>query len=172
MSYNDDLIQEARKWVGVREATGHNDGPDVERFQKAVDGKAQGESWCMAFVQFCLMQVEAKNAMRTNLFHAEHCMTVWNNSPKSMRDTLPHPGFIVIWQHGTGSNGHTGIVTSESDSSGMFHTIEGNTGSGAGVIRDGDGVYERQRNLKGSGDMRVVGFLNPFAPNGTAPLIG
>ena len=40
------LIEVATKYIGIKEATNHNDGPEVEMFQKAVDGKAQGESWC------------------------------------------------------------------------------------------------------------------------------
>ena len=40
------FVDIALKYVGVHEATGHNDGAQVEEFQRAVDGKAQGESWC------------------------------------------------------------------------------------------------------------------------------
>jgi hypothetical protein len=158
---HESLVTEARKWVGVKEATGHNDGVEVEKFQKAVDGKAQGESWCMAFVQFCLQQVEAAEQVRTNVFSSEHCLTVWNKTPVEHRSETPAAGYIVIWQHGDTTQGHTGIVTGVVNAN-TFSTIEGNTGSGAGVIRDGDGVYNRSRELTGAGTMKVVGFLNPF----------
>lgn len=157
----EDLIAQAAKWTGVRE-TGANKGPEVEMFQKAVDGKARGESWCMAFVQFCLQQVEALHNVRTNVFSSEHCLTVWNNTPFVLRAVRPSPGSIVIWQHGTSSNGHTGIVTLVDDSRDTFTTIEGNTSSGAGVVRDGDGVYVRTRSLHPTGGMHIVGFINPF----------
>ena len=159
---HDALIEEAKKWIGVKEATNHNDGKEVEMFQKAVDGKAQGESWCMAFVQFCLQQVEASQQTRTNMFSSEHCLTVWNKTDIGMRRTTPQPGFVAIWQHGDTTNGHTGIVT-EVLENGQFATIEGNTGDGAGVVRDGDGVYRRTRNLAGAGAMKVVGFIDPFS---------
>ena len=155
------LIEQATKWIGVKEATNHNDGPEVEMFQKAVDGKAQGESWCMAFVQFCLQQVEQIENIRTNMFSAEHCLTVWNKTHKEMHREAPEPGFVAIWQHGDTTQGHTGIVT-EVLEGGKFGTIEGNTGDGSGVVRDGDGVYRRTRSINGAGSMKVLGFIDPF----------
>lgn len=155
------LIAEATKWIGVMEKGGPNKGPEVERFQKAVDGKAQGESWCMSFVQFCVMEVEKRSEVDSPLFRSEHCLTVWNKSPLYLR--LPaDPGSLVIWRHGDTASGHVGIVE-RIGKGGLLHTIEGNTGAGAGVVREGDGVYRRQRNPKGEGTMRVVGFLSPWA---------
>ena len=158
---HDALIEEAKKWIGVKEATNHNDGKEVEMFQKAVDGKAQGESWCMAFVQFCLQRVETSQQTRTNMYSSEHCLTVWNKTGTGMHRTAPEPGFVVIWRHGATTQGHTGIVT-EVLANGEFTTIEGNTGNGKGVIRDGDGVYNRTRSVTGAGEMKVVGFIDPF----------
>lgn len=155
------LIEVATKYIGIKEATGKNDGVEVEMFQKAVDNKASGESWCMAFVQFCLQQVEAIENIRTNMFASEHCLAVWNKTPVEMRKVHPFPGYVAIWQHGDTTQGHTGIVTELIDAD-HFATIEGNTGSGAGVIRDGDGVYKRTRSVHGAGTMKVVGFIDPF----------
>jgi hypothetical protein len=158
------LIEVATKYIGVKEATNHNDGPEVEMFQKAVDGKANGESWCMGFVQYCIKQVEQIKNIRTNLFSSEHCLTVWNKTDHDMRRTEPQPGYIVIWQHGNTTQGHTGIVTSGLQMDGVtFNTIEGNTGDGSGVVRDGDGVYRRTRSINGAGSMKVLGFIDPFA---------
>jgi hypothetical protein len=117
---------------------------------------------CMAFVQFCLQQVEATENIRTNMFSSEHCLTVWNKTPKEMRKALPQPGYVVIWQHGDTTQGHTGIVTKLIDAD-HFATIEGNTGDGSGVVRDGDGVYRRIRSINGAGSMKVLGFIDPFA---------
>jgi hypothetical protein len=159
---SDTLIAEAKKWIGVKELTNHNDGLEVEMFQKAVDGKAQGESWCMCFVQFCLQQTECKLGLRSNMYSSEHCLTVWNKTPKEMRRIQPHPGYVVIWQHGDTTQGHTGIVTELIDED-NFSTIEGNTGDGLGIVRDGDGVYRRTRSIHGAGTMKVVGFIDPFS---------
>ena len=156
------LIEVATKYIGTREATGNNDGEVVNMFQKAVDGKASGESWCCGFVQYCVKQVEQIENIRTNLFSSEHCLTVWNKTDKDLRSNKPEAGYIVIWQHGDTTQGHTGIVTEVVDDN-HFGTIEGNTADGSGVVRDGDGVYRRTRSIVGAGSMKVLGFINPFA---------
>ncbi len=158
-----ELVNIARQYVGIHEV-GPNAGPEVEKFQLAVDGKAQGESWCMAFVQFCIMELERRVARRSNIFHSEHCLTVWNKSPLELRRTKPEPGYIVIWRHGNTTSGHTGIVTNVIDNI-RFETIEGNTSDSNLVDRNGDGVYEKVRHLTHTGSMQVVGFLVPFEEN-------
>lgn len=153
------LIAEAKKWVGVHEIGGNNRGSQVEIFQKAVDGKASGEAWCMAFVQFCIKQVEQSQGIKSSIIKSEHCMTTWRGSEKSRCPA--QPGSVIIWRHGTTDNGHTGIVVSV-NADGSINTIEGNTSDGTGVNRDGDGVYSRKRNAVKEGDMIVQGFLKPF----------
>jgi hypothetical protein len=47
------LVEFAKKYVGTKEdPKKDNSGELIVLFQKAVDGKAQGEPWCMAFTQF------------------------------------------------------------------------------------------------------------------------
>ena len=158
-----ELITVAEQYIGIKEV-GNNAGPEVEKFQMAVDGKANHESWCMAFVQFCIMELEHKICRRSNIFHAEHCLTVWNKSPHELRRAAPEPGYIVIWQHGNTTNGHTGIVSRVIDAE-TFETIEGNTSDSNSVERNGDGVYRKVRHLHPTGEMKVVGFLVPFEEN-------
>lgn len=152
------FVDIALKYVGVHEATGHNDGAQIEEFQRAVDGKTQGESWCMAFVQHCLKQVNEP----TDLYKSEHCMTVWNKSPHELRVDKPYAGCIVIWNKTGSQSGHTGIVQTIVEPDHMI-TIEGNTSDGTGINADGDGVYIRKRSLTGTDAFKVVGFLDPFA---------
>lgn len=154
------LLETARKYIGVRER-GHNRGPEVEKFQQAVDGKAQGEPWCMSFAQYAIKAAESATNTKSKVFSSEHCMTVWNRSPKELRLSKPQPGSLVIWQHGNSSKGHVGIVE-KVHPDGTFTTIEGNTGGGKGVNREGDGVYRRERTQNGAGNMKVVGFLKTF----------
>lgn len=159
---NKKLVEIAKKYIGVKEFGGDNKGKQVEEFQKAVDGKAQGEAWCMAFVQFCIKAVEkeGQGLIPSEIFRSEHCMTVWNKTPKELRLKEPQVGCLVIWQFANGASGHVGIVT-EVTSTGI-NTIEGNTGNGAGIVREGDGVYARKRTKTGSSSMKVVGFLKVF----------
>ena len=150
------LIAEASKWIGVREK-GANRGADVEAFQKAVDGVAQGEPWCAAFLFFCLDRIGG-----TDLFKSEHCLTVWNQSQRDLRLVSPERGAIVIWRRQGTTSGHAGIVK-EVVSCIRMRTIEGNTGPGSELIREGDGVYEKTRpTIRGTGKLELVGFLWPW----------
>lgn len=162
------LISEVKRWVGVTEIGKDNKGQLVEIWQKYVDEKAQEESWCMAFVQYhinwvdvLLYQVEG-NTNFTKIFKSEHCLTVWNKTPAEYRSKIPYPGYIAIWQKENSSSGHTGVVISINPDQKTFKTIEGNTGPGVGVVRNGDGVYEKSRSMDGAGQMRLLGFINPW----------
>jgi uncharacterized protein (TIGR02594 family) len=150
------LILEARKWIGTTEVGGNNKGPSVEAFQKAVDGKAQGEPWCMAFVQFCVQKVAP-----SLLASSEHCLTVWNRTPREQRLEVPEPGCIMIWRHKGTDQGHCGIVSGFDGV--IISTIEGNTAPHRrDVEREGDGVYEVTRSMNGTPTMDVVGWLRPW----------
>lgn len=155
------LVDVAHRFVGIQEQGGDNKGPEVERFQRAVDGKAAGEPWCMAFVQFCVAEVEARTGVKSNLFRSEHCMTVWNKSPQLMRRKRPEPGLIVIWSRVNTAFGHTGIVTRQKSPE-VYETIEGNTSKGFGIEREGDGVFVKLRTINGTQLFRPVGYLQPF----------
>ncbi|MEP0903679.1 alpha/beta fold hydrolase [Nodosilinea sp. FACHB-13] len=161
------LIGVAQSYIGVREQ-GYNSGAQVEAFQRAVDGVAQNEAWCMSFAQYCIKAVEKAAQADSPIVQSEHCLTVWKNSPDNLRSSTPKPGSLVIWQHGNSSSGHVGIVESV-NADGTFITVEGNTNDGSGVTREGIGVFRRQRDLNGSGEMRVVGFLNVFPDKQLSP---
>lgn len=166
------FIREAIKFIGVLEQTGQNDGPIIEQFQKAVGGRAYGQSYCMDFVQYCLQQVDkAHPASTTCVFESQSCLEVFNKSPDYCR-ILPADfrkvvaGDVVVWQHFKNGSatalGHCGIIIGLG-SKGSFTTVEANTSSGTGISRDGDGVYKRVRSLAGSDTMRVKGFLRCWA---------
>lgn len=159
------FIYAAECMVGTLEVGGNNKGKFVELFQMTVDGKAQREAWCMAFVQSMLAYVEKKLNVTSPIFASEHCLTTWQKTPKAQRvKAIPAPGAIVIWQHGKTTSGHTGLMLEWQDKN--FEAVEGNTESGinpkGAVVRDGGGVYMTKRGSKGSGSMKVVGFLKPF----------
>lgn len=152
------LIQEALSWVEkASEQGGNNRGQIVELFQKTI-GKAENEPWCMAFMQYCVSKVDflMNDGTKSPLFKSEHCLTVWNNTPITFKYKVPSVGNIVIWRHGTSSNGHTGVVKQVLDAQ-TFITVEGNTN--ADGSREGDGVYEKKRSILPMGDLNVVGFI-------------
>lgn len=160
-----ELIREAEKWIGTSEKGGNNKGPEVERFQKAVDGKAVGEPWCACFVQFCVKEVTSRLQPTVVMASSEHCMTIWTRTSGVHRYKSPRPGYIVIWNYEGTANGHIGIVTRVIDEF-TIETIEGNTAPSDNTIeREGDGVYRKIRSTKQIGKMRLVGFIAPFNPD-------
>lgn len=153
MTKSERLIQEASKYIGIREKA-PNKGPEIELFQKTIDGHASGQAYCMSFVQYCLKQVGG-----SDLFVSSHCLTVWNKSPKQLRHNKPKPGYLMVWRKKGSSQGHVGIVT-EVISDTQVATIEANTGPMSVVSRDGDGIYKKFRAIRPvMGSLEVVGFL-------------
>ena len=157
------LVDLARFFIGIGEAGGANRGPMVEAFQKAVDGKAEGEPWCMGFVQYCIKETIRVHGGSTYMVPTESSLQAWEWSQPVMRIRgRPQVGDIAIWQHGGTRAGHTGIVTEVYDG-GTMKTVEGNTSIGVGIDREGDGVYLRTRPWDdGVGNMKLVGFIRPF----------
>ncbi|MCK7507729.1 MAG: CHAP domain-containing protein [Desulfobacterales bacterium] len=155
------LINTAAGFVGVTEEGGDNRGPWVEEFQKAVDGVANHESWCCCFASYCLKQTAYLLDRVLDLNLSEHCLTFWNHNIHAQRDFV-EPGFLVVWKHGNGPNGHIGIVESV-NGDGTITTIEGNTSDSSSVERNGDGVYRKVRSLTPKGSMKIVGFIDPWS---------
>jgi hypothetical protein len=157
------LVEAARACVGIREVGGNNQGPMVELLQDTI-GRPEREAWCMSFDQSLIAYVEARLGIRSEIFSSEHCMTVYNSSPKSLRvKSIPLPGALCIWRKGTTASGHTGILLEYGPK--VMTLVEGNTEAGfigGKVERDGGGVYLTERSIKGTGSLKVVGFLKPF----------
>lgn len=167
------VIDIAKSYIGVTEEGGDNKGHQVEIFQKAVDNQASRESWCMGFVQYCLMEAEKKFKKDSELeninkviFVSEHCLEVWNKTDKKYKSSIPKIGDVVIWNFYVNgkqtTSGHAGIVTGVSADGKSVSTIEGNTGPGGKIERNGDGVYNKVRSVTGSASMKVVGFISPL----------
>lgn len=156
-NYIADLIcAEASKWLEVREK-GFNKGKEVEMFQKAADGRASGEPWCLCFVQYVAKQVAIQiDALGGSpLIKTEHCLTLFNHMDDSYKSKVGGRGMIPIWRHGTTTSGHTGIALDSGKI--YFNTIEGNTNKAGS--REGDGVYAKKRLMVG-GKMKLMGFVD------------
>jgi hypothetical protein len=158
------MLCAAQACVGIREEGGNNRGPLVTLIQETVGGPDH-VAWCMSFVQTCIAYAELKTGVKSPIPAGEHCLTIWQTSPKEQRvKLLPLAGAIVIYQHGHSSSGHTGLV--ESTDGNTVWNYEGNTESGVAlggkIERDGGGVYHTHRPIQGVGDMHLLGFLKPF----------
>ncbi len=153
----------AAQFDGVREdaSKGPNRGAFVERFQRTI-GKAEGEPWCVSFVQYCLAEVDKyagwpSTATGHRLPKTESSQLLWNGSVEAMKTQAPEVGAVIVWRKAPGV-GHAGIVTEVTGDNVM--TIEGNTGTGD--QREGDGVAFKRR-VKGQiPSMQLLGYLRPW----------
>lgn len=159
------LTDLAMSQVGVHE-TGDNSGPVVEMYQ-AVLGKPHKEPWCVAFVQWCVAEIDKRFGAHTLLYATESSQELWQLTPKVAQVLRPEAGCIAVWTKYAGEQptqyGHCGIVREVLDHD-WFLSVEGNTSAGPGIQREGDGVYAKRRRIaQATGPLRIAGFLLPWA---------
>ncbi len=151
--------------IGIHEEGGDNCGALVSAIQATV-GDPDHWAWCMSLQQTSVAYTEKKLGITSSLMANEHCLTVFNDSVKrKITSDTPIPGDLIIWQQGDTQAGHTGCVIGVNDD--YLICIEGNTGDGIGIVRDGDGVYLRKRARGKIGLMKPLGFVRaPWLPQG------
>lgn len=158
------VVESALADVGVREATGHNDGPEVERYLASV-GLHKGLSWCAAFVSYHLSGCGVRNpATGWSPAFSGVSARIWSPR-KAIR--MPMPGDVfTLYFPSLGRVGHVGFVTGFDGR--YITTVEGNTS--APGSREGDGVYARRRQL--SKVYAVTNYIHDEAPLPTARTTG
>lgn len=166
------FIECAKAWVGTKEATGRNDGEDIELFQETIGGHSR-EYWCMSFVQSMLALAEEVCGVKSPVYASELCSAVWAKTPVKQRvKTHPLAGAIIIFgdiKNGkVQSTGHTEILLSSDGNT--IQAVGGNT-SGTlvrivkgtqAVNRNGNGVYYTLRSTKPTKNRKILGYLIPF----------
>ena len=129
------LLHIAKSQIGVREATGNNDGYQVEQYL-AYTGNKKGEAWCAAFVSWVFGKA-GYTAPRT----------AWSPSlfPKARQVKMVAPATVFgIYFPDKKRIAHAGLV--ENIKHDWVTTIEGNTNIVGS--RDGDGVYRKLRHAR------------------------
>ncbi|MCX2483748.1 peptidoglycan-binding protein [Pedobacter sp. MR2016-24] len=129
------VVKRATNEIGVREATGRNDGKRVIQFLAAVNLKSP-EPWCAAFVSWVFLHEgfpEPKSGWSPDLF------------PKSRLARSALPGNVLgIYFADKKRIAHVGLITEVNGS--WITSVEGNTNvSGS---REGDGVYRKLRHIR------------------------
>lgn len=125
-----------RSFIGVREKTGKNDGPEVEKFL-AHEGFGKGYAWCAAFVSFCLDSAEFKNTITAWSPTAHRRSNLVYSKGKFLKE--PEPGHVfTIYYASKKRIGHTGYYDGWA-STNIIQTVEGNTNNKKS--NEGDGVY-------------------------------
>lgn len=124
--------------IGVREATGKNDGKQVESYLKSVKS-VKGNPWCAAFVAWCFDQCGVKtvrSAWSPSWFPSNR--VIW----KQGVGTVPHAGNVFgIWFNNRNRIAHVGFIDEWHGKYAI--TVEGNTNDAGS--REGDGVYRKRR---------------------------
>ncbi len=128
--------------VGVREATGRNDGTRVEEYLASC-GLKKGQPWCAAFVCWAFKQVGVRTVVSgysPTWFPDGKRICLRNKYTKSQ----PLPGDVGgLYYPEMGRIAHTFFIHEWSEYGDAVITIEGNT-NGAGS-REGGGVYRKRR---------------------------
>ena len=148
------MLSAAKSAIGVTV----KDQATINLFRSTVGG-ANGESWCMSFVQSCIAYAEERTGARSPLMATELCMGLWDLS-KDRRVKNPLPGDIIIWQFGQTIHGHTGFIVGSNSIS--WRTVEGNTSGATTIDANGNGVWSKIRAKGGSKTFIEVGFLRVF----------
>lgn len=129
------VVAIAQSQIGITEATGNNDGTEVEAYL-ATTGLKKGEPWCAAFLAWVFKQAGY-----------EQPVTAWSPAlfPSSRQVKIPAPGILFgIYFPSLKRIAHCGII--ERVSGNFIIGIEGNTNlSGS---RAGTGVHRKLRHVK------------------------
>ena len=126
--------------IGVREATGKNDGPQVEAYLKTV-GLGKGYAWCAAFVKWCLNKAGISNTLNGMALSAHNKNNLVYHQKRFIKAVQPGDVFTLYYAH-LGRIGHTGFIDKQVNSS-IYESVEGNTNEAGS--REGDGVYKKKR---------------------------
>ena len=138
------LIELARKFHYLREATAQNDGQRVEAIQKWGGGK-KGDSWCAFWATMVLdIYYEGKSPIP----RLGGCDDILKLATKNgWLNEVPHVGDLYLYLKSPTDAHHVGIVTDVNAEG--YVVISGNT-SEDGLSANGDRVAERALKLKPS----------------------
>lgn len=134
-----DIAAAASDYVGVREATGRNDGPEVEYFLAGVDMQ-RGVAWCGAFAYAAHVEAGIRPPGKASAY--AWSPTWFSTASRDIPIDRCEAGDVMgIYFPSLGRIAHVGIV--EWRDGNVITTIEGNTNDA--LSRDGDGVYRKRR---------------------------
>lgn len=128
--------------IGVREATGRNDGERVETYLASV-GFGKGHAWCAAFVSWTLQQCgvsNPKSAWSPSWF--PNRKVIYHRGNQQLKELIPAAGDVFgIYFQKLKRIAHVGFVDRWGEK--YVVTVEGNTNDAGS--REGDGVYKKRR---------------------------
>lgn len=135
----DCVVERYTSYIGVKEATGNNDGPFVEYFLGEV-GMAKGNSWCAAFVATCLNECNVKHSINAWSPTAHNKKNVVYEKGKWLKEPLP-ADVLTLYSYSKKRIAHTGFYHAGKKT---VESVEGNVNA-QGTSFNGGGVYRRYR---------------------------
>lgn len=132
--------------IGVREATGHNDGKEVSIYLRSVK-LDEGFAWCAAFVNYTLNQCGATTARSgwSPAWFPPQRLIFSRGFGFDDPGTLPQRGDVFgIYFEAKKRIAHVGFIDTWGRD--KVITVEGNTNTAGS--REGDGVYRKIRLTK------------------------
>ncbi len=133
--------------IGVREATGHNDGVMVEKYL-ATTGFKKGNAWCAAFVTWTLDSTANITGVKIISPHSAWAPSWFTKNviyTKGKASNLKPSRADVFGIYFAKDNriGHVGFIDQWPPHDDYVITVEGNTNTAGS--REGDGVYRKRR---------------------------
>lgn len=144
--------------IGVREATGRNDGPMVKRFLQSVNLR-EGNPWCYALQYWGFyVSFDKPPMLRTGLVRA-----AWHDAVRrgTVVPYVPEIGDLIAYGYPRTTSGHIERIDSVGRA-GWVRTDAGNTikDGARGSEREGGGAYHKWRNvLHPLGKMYTLGLI-------------
>ena len=139
------VLAVAQSAVGWTEATGRNDGPEIERIL-ASTGNRRGEPYCAAFVYWAGMTAGFPRLYPRSAWSPDMVAAPTWTRARGGREPQPADAFGIYFP-ARGRVAHTGLIAENRGA--VFLTIEGNTSpeaiSGSAADRDGGGVWRKRR---------------------------
>lgn len=135
-------------YIGVKEATGKNDGKQVNAFQ-ASTGNKTGDAWCASFVAYCLKLVGIKRigtGAARSWFNKQH--TVYDRAVHGVKRFAELAAFRGntggLYFPAKGAIAHIFFLQDMRDDAVI--TVEGNTNNQ--LSREGNGCFQCKRKIK------------------------
>lgn len=159
------IKQTALKYVGETEKPNNSGFNDAEFEKRMADtGWIKGSSWCAYFTELVWTESYKDSPLLPEikkLFSGSATATYKNfDIAKWQVGTIPKVGALAVWRHGSGWQGHIGIVIEDNGLS--FKTVEGNTNDKGG--REGYIVAVKNRVTKAKylpNGLNLIGFVYP-----------
>lgn len=141
------MVRAAESMLGITEATGHNDGPEIEAMLRFV-GARKGDPYCAAFVAW-IFHLAGLDGIVPRSAWSPDMVRQPTYTAKASGPLQPRPGDTFgIYFRGKGRVAHTGLIRSWPRLGSTFTTLEANTAPEPAEgerDRDGDGIWSKRR---------------------------